>query len=121
MLILAFIFTPFVLIVWFTFIDPAGYALHMVTAERWYHFQEAINVWVRIATGVLSGLMYFAVAIRGSGGITGEKDKDSWISLLGTPMSSEEILSGKWWGCILSVRRVLFVILLIWSLKGVEA
>jgi len=59
--------------------------------------------------------MFLSAAMRGAGAISGERDKDTWISLMGTPMSAEEMLIGKWWGCVLSLRRAFLVLLIVWA------
>ncbi len=107
---------PIALIVYFTFLDPPNYWSGLSFAERWHRFREEANMWCRVVTGILAFLIVLATAVRGAGAISGEKDKDTWISLLGTPLSSDEILSGKFWGCVLALRRVYFFLLLIWCL-----
>ena len=75
-----------------------------------------INRWVRIVSGIISMLMFFAISMRAAGAISGERDKVSWISLISTPLSADEILWGKWWGCVLGMRRVYLVFTIIWSI-----
>lgn len=107
---------PIALIVYFTFIDPPNYYANMTFSERWHRFREEANMWARIVTGILTFLIVLATAVRGAGAVSGEKDKDTWISLLGTPLSSDDILSGKFWGCVLGLRRVYVFLLFIWCL-----
>ncbi|MCI0380433.1 MAG: ABC transporter permease [Gemmataceae bacterium] len=38
------------------------------------------------------------VSIRASGAIAGEKEKDTWLGLMMTPLSTEKIVRGKHWG-----------------------
>jgi ABC-type transport system involved in multi-copper enzyme maturation permease subunit len=78
-------------------------------------FREGCNIWLRVATGVLGFLMMMGAAVRGSGAVTGEKDRDTWISLIATPLSSWELLIGKWWGAVLSVRRFAWILIAIWA------
>jgi ABC-type transport system involved in multi-copper enzyme maturation permease subunit len=82
---------------------------------HWRDFVHGINVWCRGATGVLGGLLLLGAAVRGSGCVSGERDKDTWISLVGTPLGAWEMLRGKWLGCILGLRRGYFVLLLVWA------
>lgn len=49
---------------------------------------------------VVSGL----VGIRCSGAVTGEREKETWTSLLLTPLGPRELLRGKLWGIIDSIR-----------------
>jgi ABC-type transport system involved in multi-copper enzyme maturation permease subunit len=111
---LIFIWIPFIL--YFSFISPPNYRNFAGFPELYDHFTEGMNAWVRVATSAFTTLMFFAAAIRGAGAISGEKDKDTWISLISTPMSSDQMLWGKWWGCLLGLRRGFFLLILIYSL-----
>jgi ABC-type transport system involved in multi-copper enzyme maturation permease subunit len=115
-LILFLLLAPLAIIVWQAFVEPSYYGFSFDFAERWYRFTRSVNVWARVMTGILTTLILFAAAIRGAGAISGEKDKDTWISLLGTPLSADEILMSKWWGCILGLRRAFFVLLAVWAI-----
>jgi ABC-type transport system involved in multi-copper enzyme maturation permease subunit len=75
---------------------------------------EHINVWVRITTSALSCLLLLAVAVRASGSISGERDRQTMDSLLTTPLDSRTILWAKWLGSILSVRWGWLWLGLIW-------
>ncbi|QEL14722.1 ABC transporter permease subunit [Limnoglobus roseus] len=111
-LIVALLLSPLGIIAWNHFFDD-GFSYG--GRSSWYHFTEAVNAWVRGVTGIVTALLLLAAAVRGAGAVSGEKDKDSWISLLSTPLSADEILMGKWWGCVLGVRRIYFLLLVIWS------
>lgn len=113
-LIAIMMIVPMMIILWTAFIDPDTSYARLSFAERWYQFLEQTNAWVRIVTGILTSLILIAVVVRGAGAISTEKDKDTWISLLGTSLTSDEILSGKFWGCVLGLRRVYAFLLLIW-------
>jgi ABC-type transport system involved in multi-copper enzyme maturation permease subunit len=107
---------PVAIMIWFEFIDPTSYFASLSFPERWHRFREGANMWIRVVTGILTGMIVLAAAVRGAGAISGEKDKDTWISLLGTPMTADEILRGKFWGCALGLRRVYFFLLLLWCI-----
>jgi ABC-type transport system involved in multi-copper enzyme maturation permease subunit len=79
------------------------------------HFRQGCNIWLRVSTGILAFLMMMGAAVRGAGAVTGEKDRDTWISLIATPLSSWELLIGKWWGAVLSVRRFAWLLIAIWA------
>jgi ABC-type transport system involved in multi-copper enzyme maturation permease subunit len=116
LVILGLVLVPLILITYFEFFERSYIFGGQATfAMQWQRYQEEINGWVRITTGVLGTLLFLSAAMRGAGAITGEKDKDTWISLIGTPMSAEEILIGKWWGCVLSLRRGFMVMLGVWA------
>ena len=78
-----------------------------------------INIWVRY-TGTLVALGAFVgVAVRAATSVRGEHDRETMTSLLTTPLSSEELLFGKWLGSILSMRWFAVWLLMIWSLAVV--
>ena len=83
--------------------------------DRWDEYVEAMNAWVRGVTGCLATLCLLGVAIRASTSISGERDKDTWLSLISTPLSSHEILVGKWLGAVLSVRKLYRAMILVWA------
>jgi len=87
----------------------------MSFAEAWNEFSREMSGWARGATGVVTTLIFFAAAVRGAGAVSGEKDKDTWVSLLSVPLSADRILWGKWWGCVLGLRRAYLALVVIWS------
>ncbi len=112
-IVAALLLAPLGIIIYTTLFEPRfGFG----GRSSWYYFTREVNAWLRVVTGILTGLLLLAVTVRGASAISNEKDKDSWISLLGTPLSADEILSGKWWGCVLGVRRIYFLLLVIWSI-----
>ncbi|OWK36232.1 ABC transporter permease subunit [Fimbriiglobus ruber] len=84
--------------------------------ERWRDFAQVVSVWVRMATGGLGFLAMLGAAIRGAGVVSGERDKDTWVSLISTPLTAWEILRGKWLGCLLGLRPLYYALLLTWLL-----
>ena len=56
------------------------------------------------------------VAVNAAQSIRLERERETFDSLLTTPLSSEDILYGKWLGAILSVRRMLPWLGFIWGL-----
>lgn len=116
-IIVVLMFVPVVMITYEYYgPDRFNWRSNWSSSEIWHEFSRSISGWVQGTTGVISTLLFFAVATRGAGAITGEKDKDTWISLLSVPMSSDRILLGKWWGCVLGPRKAYTVMILIWSI-----
>lgn len=96
--------------------DIFGPTYHrQTTAERWDDFTQAMNGWVRGATGVLGAIVMIAAAVRGSSAVSGERDRDTWVSLVATPLSAWEMVRGKWLGTILGLRRAYAVMVLVWA------
>lgn len=82
---------------------------------QWRNYVEGMSIWVRVCTGVLGGLALFAVALRGAAAVAGERDKDTWISLISAPLTPQAVLAGKFFGCVLSVRFLYWVLIGVWA------
>lgn len=50
----------------------------------------------------MAGLFVFSlvVAMRCSGAVTGERERQTWEALLLTPLPERELIRGKWWGIL---------------------
>jgi ABC-type transport system involved in multi-copper enzyme maturation permease subunit len=78
-------------------------------------FQERTKVWACVVTGALGMLMLLRAAVRGAASVAGEKDRDTWTGLIGTPLTTNEILGGKWYGCILGQWDALCLLAAVWT------
>jgi ABC-type transport system involved in multi-copper enzyme maturation permease subunit len=72
------------------------------------------NVYVRVVGTIVGCLILLGIAVRASSSVSSERDRQTWDSLLTTPLETNEILYGKWIGSILSVRWAALWIGLIW-------
>ena len=54
------------------------------------------------------------VAVRAASSMTAEKERDSWYSLLATPLTAAEIVSGKLCGSLYATRNVVLLLLFVW-------
>ena len=123
-LIVLFTFIVPALIVFFAFYDMipglpelfGGYRSSRSFERRWDDLVEPMNVWVRVATGLLSVVLFLAATVRGAGCVSGERDRDTWLTLESTPLGAWEMLSAKWWGCVIGLRPMVVVLLLVWAL-----
>jgi ABC-type transport system involved in multi-copper enzyme maturation permease subunit len=84
--------------------------------DYWRNWREAWNAWVRAIGTIMACLTLLAVAIRAAYSIRTERDRETFDSLLTSPLSSEEILYGKWLGSILSVRWMVGLLTFVWGL-----
>ncbi|MSR52890.1 MAG: hypothetical protein EXS09_06320 [Gemmataceae bacterium] len=112
-------FVPIALIFWFSFIDYSGWRSNNSdwwVLERWKQFGEGMNAYLRVAGTVATTLVFLAVAVRGSGVISGERDRHTLDVLLTTPLNAPTIVWGKWWGCILGMRWAWAWIFSLWVL-----
>jgi ABC-type transport system involved in multi-copper enzyme maturation permease subunit len=78
-----------------------------------YH-SEPVSFYVRIVGTIVACLALLGVAIRASSSVSGERDRQTWDSLLTTPLGASAILYGKWIGSILSVRWAALWLAVIW-------
>jgi ABC-type transport system involved in multi-copper enzyme maturation permease subunit len=56
---------------------------------------EAMNVVLRLINTAGVGFVYLMVAMRAASTIGTERDRDTWVALLATPMGADEILKAK--------------------------
>jgi ABC-type transport system involved in multi-copper enzyme maturation permease subunit len=92
-------FLPLAFIFYYFFLEPYGWRN---SAE---YLQGTMNVWARIVGTMVACLLLLGVAVRSAGGISGERDKQTFDSLVTSPLDSDDILMGKWLGGVTSVRR----------------
>jgi hypothetical protein len=77
---------------------------------------QEMNGWCRGVGTLVSCLMFLAVAVRASGTVSGERDRQTLDGLLTSPLDSDNILFAKWLGSVLSVRWAWLWLLVIWTL-----
>lgn len=80
----------------------------------------------RLMAGVAGTTLLGCVALlvaagRGATAITGEKERDTWITLLSTPLSASEIVWGKFVGVLASLRWLVALIVGLWLLGARDA
>ena len=78
---------------------------------------DAFQALVMATADALACLSLLMCATRAATAVTSEKELDAWVSLLSTPLSAREIVSGKLWGSINATRPVILVV----ALLGVAA
>jgi ABC-type transport system involved in multi-copper enzyme maturation permease subunit len=113
--ILLLILVSFIPPVWIAvyYLDDTGIRSWGMNPE---FFQQSINIWVRTVGTIVACLTLLGVAVRASSGISGERDRQTFDSLLTTSLDSDDLLYGKWLGGIMSVRWGWIWLLLIWGL-----
>jgi ABC-type transport system involved in multi-copper enzyme maturation permease subunit len=79
-------------------------------------FAEQVNVWVRTVGTLVAVLMLVAVAVRAAGGVSGERERQTFDALLTSPLPTGDILYGKWLGSVLSMRWIWLWLGVIWLL-----
>lgn len=115
--VLAAVVFPFLAIVADTILFPSSSRRfsRWGTYDPWVDFQDRTKMWACVVTGALGTLMLLRAAVRGAGAVAGEKDRDTWTGLIGTPLGTNEILRGKWYGCFLGQWDAIYLLLAVWS------
>jgi hypothetical protein len=84
------------------------------------YFRSAVhwqmNIWVRATGTVVACLLLLAIAVRAAGSVSGERSRQTLDGLLTTRLEMEEIVYGKWFGSLFSVRWGWLWLGLIWLL-----
>jgi ABC-type transport system involved in multi-copper enzyme maturation permease subunit len=66
---------------------------------------ESMNFWVRGVGSTVACLTLLAVAVRASGIVSGERDRQTLDSLMTSPLGTMNMIFAKWVGNVLSVRK----------------
>ncbi len=66
--------------------------------ERFYEQRMALNLALRVGGALLTGIWLLWLSSQTAAGISSEREQDTWMSLLATPLDRGEILRGKMLG-----------------------
>ncbi len=111
---------PFLNIIVTTLLFPPPYSANYTRgyySRSWApleEFQERTKVWACAVIGGLSMILLLRATARGASAVAGERDRDTWVSLLGTPLTAREILWGKWAGCVWGQRGLMYLLAAVW-------
>jgi ABC-type transport system involved in multi-copper enzyme maturation permease subunit len=83
---------------------------------RWRDFGQEMNFWVRLVGTTVACLTLLGVAVRASGIVSGERDRQTLDSLMTSPLNTMNVIFAKWVGNVLSVRKGWIWLGLIWLL-----
>lgn len=89
--------------------------LNSIVASQNYARDDFFEYLVGLTGAMGSGILLLLSA-RAAGLIAQEKERDCWTSLLATPLTGQEIITGKLWGNLYSSRWALFVLVTAWLL-----
>ncbi len=95
-------------------------AVYAGVVHHFEQFGQGVNVWLRVMNTIVGTLMLLGVAARSAGTVGIERDRDTLTSLMTTPLSTQEILWGKWLGGMASVRAFLWWLVPLWAI-GIAA
>jgi len=77
-------------------------------------YRDSLSTSVRYLTPWLYVLIALLLGAGAATGITMEREKDAWTSLIVTPLEGQEIVTGKFLGALWRVRGILAILLLVW-------
>lgn len=103
----------------FTFAIPAidaAWRAFPNSASRGYGPVRDFNGFLRFTTGLLYSIWILGVTANACASVSAEKEEDTWLSLLGTPLSSSEILVPKMIGSAWRMRALAGTMLSLWLL-----
>ncbi|MFO0890501.1 MAG: ABC transporter permease subunit [Isosphaeraceae bacterium] len=98
------------------------YAIPAISEMREYGYgatspasaRQSLNIGVRSFTMFLYPLMALFLSVSAATGFTSERERDTWISLIATPLEGREIIRGKILGAFWRTRWLFAAMLLIW-------
>jgi ABC-type transport system involved in multi-copper enzyme maturation permease subunit len=77
---------------------------HGYGAQAFHPARDELNLLVRVAIVILYIAMALVVAVRSALNFTSEIEKETWTSLIATPLDATEVLSGKMLGTFWGLR-----------------
>lgn len=107
-------FIPAFIITYEIFFDKGATYYLRPGRSQWDEYAYRMNLYLRSVSTIVASLLLLGAAIRGAGTVRGEKDKQTFDSLMTSPLSVRQILWGKWWGCMLGNRFGLLWLGTIW-------
>jgi ABC-type transport system involved in multi-copper enzyme maturation permease subunit len=78
--------------------------------------RSEFNMVLRVGGSAIFGLWLVALGLTTAGGIATEREQDTWISLLATPLEGREILRDKMLGPLRAVAPLGAPVLVLWTL-----
>lgn len=80
--------------------------------------REEVTSYTMILTPILMHAALLIIMVRAAGSITAERERDSWLTLISTPLTATEIVWAKIAGSLYAARWFLVPIGLLWLLNG---
>ena len=89
--------------------------LNMANGQFLPEFGRFANGYLRLAGTAALFLLLIAAGVRAATSFGLEKDRQTWESLLATPLPLGAILRAKWWNSLWGVRWLLLLLVLLWG------
>lgn len=85
-------------------------------AASWQNPRDTGFVTIAMST-LLACAALLMLGARAASAITGEKERDTWVTLLSTPLEGPEILWGKFVGTLATLRGALVLLAIVWVVQ----
>jgi ABC-type transport system involved in multi-copper enzyme maturation permease subunit len=72
-----------------------------------YSSRDSLNGWLRFVTALIGTILMIGTACAAASGLTSEREDDTWISLISTPLTASEIVLAKMFGAFWGMRLLL--------------
>jgi ABC-type transport system involved in multi-copper enzyme maturation permease subunit len=89
---------------------------HGYSADAAYGARAAFSIYLRVACTLLYAAWCLVVASLAAGAVVGEREQDTWTSLVATPLGGDEILRAKLLGVLWRTRGFGVALLVLWLL-----
>lgn len=93
---------------WILFLDLSDPSSYIEPGVRYYGASSMLSL-------AIACLALLLVAARGATSVTLEKERDTWVSLLTTPLSPGEILRAKVLGSLFAIRWAVIMVAILWA------
>ncbi len=91
-----------------------AYRRDNITYEK---FRDMLTAMYQDPATFIAFLVQIAVGLRAAVTISSERERGTWDGLLASPLSGREILWGKLWGSVYSLRYMIIAILFAWGVS----
>jgi len=82
--------------------------------DSWGTSRGSFNAYLRFITTTIGTLTILSASVAGANTITSEREDDTWLSLITTPMSGQEIMLAKMVGILWNMRWAGLLLCILW-------
>ena len=83
--------------------------------------RDMLSLWARAVSALVGSLLLLQTAIRASGTVSRERDKQTFDSLLSTPLTNGSIVFAKWLGSLFGARMGWLTLSMVWLFGSATA
>lgn len=99
----------------FLLLSPLVVLWGVLAVNQWFgtggfDLERIYNGYFRLAAVALVVFAWGGAGLRAAASIGAERDRQTWDGLMGSMLTLREVIAGKVWGCLWSVRRLLYLL-----------